>query len=417
MNGPLRKLGSASASLVAAAAALMILAQPAFARDGQVTVRAAGTTNESVTVNLSDLGGNDINNREYRLRNGRVSISGHSLLQVLRRADAESEAIDLETIPSIAVDRPSGSPITISGDDARNPDAFPDGPPVFYEDNRATVFVMPGTAAGSSGGRYRFVQAPVGISVGSGARYDVELSASRTRIKVGQKVTFRATVSGQDEGEVLSFAWNFNDGSSRRTSEARVTHKFSRKGSFPVILDVTGASGNGQSGISIEVGAVEKKPNDRKPEKQPSGNEGTGGQTGGGGGFGTGFGDGFDSGFGAGSGSFGAGPGGGLPGSFGSPAPPPAPLPLPTPDRDPDRGQDNRPDDGLDEVQGQLIDPVAGATAVGPDQVVPESADPAPSGTESGGSGVPGEALALAGVGLLLGLGGFAELRVFSRFY
>ena len=48
---------------------------------------------------------------------------------------------------------------------------------------------------------------------------------------------------------------------------------------------------------------------------------------------------------------------------------------------------------------------------------VPESVDPAPSGTEQGGFGIPGEAWAMAGVGLLLGLGSFAELRIFSRLY
>ncbi len=75
-------------------------------------------------------------------------------------------------------------------------------------------------------------------------------------------------------------------------------------------------------------------------------------------------------------------------------------------------------DDGLVEVTGEVVDPVSVGTPVSPDQSqVPESVDPAPSGTEQGGFGIPGEAWALAGVGLLLGLGGFAELRVFSRLY
>jgi hypothetical protein len=52
----------------------------------------------------------------------------------------------------------------------------------------------------------------------------------------------------------------------------------------------------------------------------------------------------------------------------------------------------------------------------GTPQVV-EQADPAPESSEQGGFGVPGAALTLAGVALLLGLGGFAELRIFSRLY
>ena len=69
------------------------------------------------------------------------------------------------------------------------------------------------------------------------------------------------------------------------------------------------------------------------------------------------------------------------------------------------------PDDGLVEVAGQLVDPeaVAAVTPVDPDAV--ESTDPAPPGTEQGGFGVPGTAWTLMGVGLLIGLGMFAELR------
>ncbi len=239
--------------------AICLTSTSALAKDGQVTVRAAGITNESVTVKLNELGTNDINNREYRLQSGQVTISGHSLRQVMERAGSESEAIDFETIPSITIDRPSGKPITISGDDMRNPDAFPDGPPVFYEDNGATVFVMPGVTEGSSGNRYRFAQAPVGISVGSGVAYEVELSASRTKAKVGQKVTFTASVTGQGAGESLSFDWNFNDGKSRTTTSRKVSHTFTSKGSFAVILDVSGNSGSGQSGILIEVEAVKQR--------------------------------------------------------------------------------------------------------------------------------------------------------------
>ena len=305
--------------------ALCLASTSAMAKDGQVTVRAAGITNESVTVKLNELGTNDINNREYRLQSGQVTISGHSLRQVMERASSESEAIDFETIPSITIDRPSGKPITISGDDMRNPDAFPDGPPVFYEDNGATVFVMPGATEGSSGNRYRFAQAPVGISVGSGVVFEVELSASRTKAKVGQKVTFTASVTGQGAGESLSFDWNFNDGKSRKTTSGKVSHTFTSKGSFAVILDVSGNSGSGQSGILIEVEAdKEKKKNDS--EKQPDGNEGSGGQNGGIGG--TGIGDGF----GTGTGGFGTGTGSGFPGVLPGPAVPFAPsAPSPVP--------------------------------------------------------------------------------------
>jgi len=388
-----------------------VLAGPALAKDGQVTVRAAGITNASVTIKLSELGNNDINNRNYRLKSGSVSISGHSLLQVMNAADAQSAEINLATIPAIEIDRPSasGGPIRISGRDVRNPAAFSDGPPVFYEDNGATVFVMPGSGSGA-GSRYRFVFTPVGISISSGASYEVNLSASRTRIKVGQEVSFNASVTGQDGGEPLSFRWRFGDGAVRATARGRVSHTFRKDGAFPVIVDVTGASGAGQSGILIEVGKVEKPKPKPKPKpdeangsasQNPDGNGGTGGSGGGGGGFGSGFG--------SGSGSSGSGTGSGP--SVSVPAPR-APGP-----QDPQPKPDATPDDGLVEVQGQLVDPRTATVVPRADAPTVESANPAPSGTEQGGFGIPGAAWTLAGVGLLMGLGAFAELRVFSRIY
>lgn len=382
---------------------LAFSASSAQAKDGQVTVRAAGITNASVTIKLSELPGSDINNRIYRLKNGSVTISGHSLLQVLRAADSQSDQIDLSTIPAIEVDRPGGQQvIRISGSDVRNPSAFRDGPPVFYEDNGSTVFVMPGSGS-SPGSLSRFIFAPIGISIQTGGTYEVSLSASTERAKVGQKISFRATVTGQKAGEQLSFLWKFGDGSSLATARGSVTHTFRRDGSFPVFVDVSGASGAGETGILIEVGKVPKA----KPEPKPAGNDipqteaggsgGSGGSGGGSGGYGAGTGNG--------SGSSGSGAGGG------SSAPPPSGSP---PESKP---KTSEPDDGLVEVQGQLVDPRT-ATPVAPAEVdSTQEVNPGPSAIQSGGFGVPGAALTAVGVGLLMGLGIFAELRIFSRLY
>ncbi len=358
-------------ALVAATAALVLCftSPPALAKDGQVTVQVAGITLESVTVKLNELGANDINNREYRLKDGPVTISGHSLRQIMVKADAESEAIDLETIPSVTIEPSveegsggtSGRPIRISGDDVRDPEAFPDGPPVFYEDNGATVFVMPGTTSGASGSRARYANVAVGIKVNT-ADFDVELSASRNQVKVGQKVTFRAKVSGQEVGENLSFSWNFNDGGIRTTTAGRTGHTFTSKGSYPVILNVTGLFGSGRSGILIEVDGTDEE---KDPEKKPEGNEGTGGENGGSGGTGDGFG--------GGTGGFGTGTGTGFPGVVPGPVTPAAPAPAiqtpaPAPQPEPEPEPDPPVDDGLVEVQGELVDPLGSAAVVGPER-------------------------------------------------
>jgi hypothetical protein len=398
------------ATLAAALFALALLAAvapAASAKDGQVTVRAAGTTNESVTVKLSDLGGNDINNRSYRLASGPVTISGHSLLRIMEAADAESDAIDVDTIPAIEIDRPSGAPVTISGEEMRNPSAFRDGPPVFYEDNGATVFVMPGRG-NANGNRYRFTFAPVGITIQTGTSFEVGISASRTRIKAGESVRFTATVSGQPQGERLTYTWSFGDGTTRTTSTGRIDHTFTDDGEFPVVVEVSGASGSGQSGVLVTVGKADKKP-ERKPEGNDGNNgagnpDGSGGTGGGSGGSGSG-----GSGFGSGSGGTGSGP----------TSPPPSgdsPDPVQPPAADREKPRDQARADGLETVTGQLIDPASGAPVTVSPQVI-EQADPAPESSEQGGFGVPGAALTLAGVALLLGLGGFAELRIFSRLY
>jgi hypothetical protein len=341
-----------------------------------------------------------------------VTISGHSLLRVIEAADAGSDAIDVDTIPAIEIDRPSAAPITISGEEMRNPSAFRDGPPVFYEDNGATVFVMPGRG-NATGNRYRFSFAPVGITVQTGTSFEVGISASKARIKAGQSVRFTASVSGQPQGEQLTYSWNFGDGTTRTTSTGRIDHTFRDDGEFPVIVEVSGASGSGQSGVLITVGKAGKKPDGRPDGDEgnngagnPDGSGGTGGGSGGSGSGGSGSGG---SGFGTGSGGTGSGPPAPAP-STGSPD-----LPAPAA---PDRGKQNEEDpaDGLETVTGQLIDPASGAPVTGSPQVV-EQVDPAPESSETGGFGVPGAALTLAGVALLLGLGGFAELRIFSKLY
>jgi hypothetical protein len=403
-----RQIGLTGAAL-AVACVLLTVPSPAQAKDGQVTVRAAGTTNASVTVKLADLGGNDINNRTYRLNSGSESISGHSLLQVIRAADAQSNAIDLDTIPGIEIDRPTGTPIEVSGAEMRDPEAFSDGPPVFYEDNGDTVFVMPGRGSGT-GSKYRFKFAPVGISINSGLDYDVTLTASPSKIKAGASVRFQATVTGQETGEQLTYRWTFGDGQSKTTAVPTVRHRFEDDGTFPVIVTATGSSGSGRTGTTVEVGKPKPQkpkpdPERDKPDRKPASSDGTGGSGDptGDGGYGTG----------SGTGDYGDGDGSGFPSASGSPAPAPQ-----TPPRDRKPGNTQRPDDGLTTVTGELLNPATTPVPIDPAAgPAVESADPAPSGTDQGGFGVPGAVLTLAGVGLLLGLGGFAELRVFSRLY
>ena len=371
---------------LAALAVLAIAPAVAGAKDGQIEVVAPGNDPRKVTVSLAELGSPDINNRFYELTSGRVPITnGFSIGKVLEAAEAEAGGwLDLDTLPSVEIGRPSGGVIELSRAEALDRDFFTDGPPVFYEDNGTTVFVMPG----SPGRSYTFRFAPVDVKIGDGQTWAVSLAHSPNRPRKGQAVTITATVSGAPAGVRLSYSWSFSDGTRKTTSSPRVVHRFSGSGRRTVSVTVSGGDGSGYGFRAIDVrpdddgGGGGGEPKEPEPD---SGDQGAGGS-------GTGFGSG--AGFGSGRGSF--------PGS------PSAGTPI---DALPDRPEPDRPepsDEGLEQVSGVLIGP---GTEAGPTSDSEQTeADPA-----GGGFGLSGEAATLFGVGLLIALGGLIEVRFLSR--
>lgn len=385
----------------------------AAAEGGEVTVRAAGDSLESVTVRLAELGGPDVTDRSYRLGAGTRQITGYSIEKVLREAADRSEAIDLDRIPYVEVDRVgAGSPIRLSAKEIGDPDAFADGPPVFFEEDGATIFVKPGKGSGP-GSSVRFTNAPIGVTIGVDDDLSVALKASPAKVDAGEPVSLRAVVRDKPEGKGLEFRWDFGDGRSRTGSKASVSHTWPRKGSYPVIVTVTAENGSsGQGAGTIEVGGATAK----KPEKDPGGGTGGGGtgDTGIGPGRGGTYGGGYGSGLG---GDYGI-PGGsdfGVPGSAGPIAPVSPPVgSIPAPQIDPP--QPVAPDDGLTPVTGELV----AGTAPAPVSTIPPPAggdtvlDPVKPVSDP--AGIPGAVWMLAGAAFLLGLGGLSEVRSFSRF-
>ena len=382
---------SLPAALFAGLAVLAFLPASAGAKDGTVTVSAAGTDPRQVTVSLALLGAPDINNQFYELSSGRKQVSGYSMRRVLEEAERLAGGwLDLESLPSIEVDLPTAGVIRLSRSEALDRDYFRDGPPVFYENNGTTVFLMPG----SPGAEYTFRLAPVGIKVGSELDYEVELQASPPRPKQGQSVTLTARVSGTPAGAELTYRWSLSDGTVKTTSTPRLIHRFEGAGRRSVVLTVTGGGGQGQAALSLDV---------IKVEGGGDGGTDTEGSSGGGGASfgGSGVGGSFVPG---GTGSGGSGAAGGI-GGASSPATPPA-----NPDRQPAKPAD-RSGEGLEEVSGVVIDPVPSAAASAPEGGGPDRVEPA----GSGGLGLPGEAATLAGIGLLIALGGLIEARILVR--
>lgn len=346
-------------------------------------VSAPGADDRSVTVRLDSLGAPDVNNQEYTLGSGRKTISGHSISRVLGAAAENAAWLDLETLPSVEVDRPSGGPVILTRAQALGAS---DRPPVFYANSGTTVFVMPG----SPGREYVFRFTPIGIEVGSEALLELSLAASPRKPRRGQPVTITATVEGAPDGADLRYRWAFSDGGSETTSVPRVTHRFSGKGRRSVVLTVTGSGPPAQAALSLDVAAGDDGNPQGGQDPSMGGDTGTGGAVGG---YGAGTAGGFG---GGGGGSSGQGSGAAAP-SAASPELEASPSP--------------KSRDGLEEVTGTVIDPAASAAAAAPGQ--PGSDEQSDSG--GGPLGLPGEAATLFGVGLLLALGGLIEARVLVR--
>lgn len=381
----------------------------AQAQGGEVTVRAAGDSPESVTVKLSELGDPDVNNRSYRLRSENRSITGYSIGTVLDEAAARSRAIDRDRIPYVEVDRvAAGSTIRLSDRQIDDPGAFADGPPVFFEQDGATVFVKPGTGSGP-GSTVRFTNAAIGVTIGVDDDLSVSLRASPETVESGDDVTLRAKVKDPPAGQSLEYRWTFGDGRSRTTSKSSVTHTYAKKGNFLVVVTVTtdgGASGQGSG--ALEVGNSEKQQN----SENDTGGDGTGG--GGSGGTGTGSGDPY--------GGSGLGADYGIPGDYGydyGATPPGAPAypSAPPPGSNAAPNTDPRPaapvDDGLVPIAGDLVS----GTAPAPVASIPPPSGGAQSVEPADPAGIPGAVWMIGGALFLVALGGLSENRAFSRFW
>ena len=372
-----------------------LLPGPAAARDGTVVVNAPGADDRSVTIRLAELGSPDINNQNYGLPSGNT-ISGYSLGRVLRAAETQADGwLDLDTLPSVEVDRPSGGPVVLSRTEALGQG---DRPPVFYENNGTTVFVMPGSPARE----YVFRFTPIGIEAGSAAPFKVSLSFTPGKPARGQAVTITARVTDAPSGSSLSYRWSFSDGSpAKKTSAPRVVHRFRGKGPRSVLVTVQ--SDGGQEAVdAVAIDVIEG--NDRKPDG--GGKEGS--DTGAGAGSGSGSSGSSGTGIGTGTGS------GGSSGSGGGLAPGGSPQPIDAPPKTEAAPRDAG--DDLETISGELIGPNATVTELGPEDFATEGAGPTEA-EDAGGfiGGAAGEAATVLGIGLLMALGGLLELRVLSR--
>lgn len=166
------------------------------------------------------------------------------------------------------------------------------------DDGANTRFVRPGRIA-----REEVVSppnTPIEMTVGGGSLLSVRLNASRTKVKVGQSITFTASVRFAPPGAELTYAWDFGDGTSGVGTQ--VTHPYRVSGDLQATVEVQGSNGStaqcatlcgGVASVDVQVEGRERRPDQRRGLPQGGGSSSSLGGTGSGGtGTGTGSGTG-----------------------------------------------------------------------------------------------------------------------------
>ncbi len=252
----------ATFSLVASAALASPWATAVRADVAQVTVTSPGGTVQ--TLSLAALAGSeDVLDRTYAVRSSSGestrALSGFSLAALLDAAGADPYGFSY-----LEVQRPAGGAVLLSRDQALDPGAFADGPPVVYATASGTGFLRPSAGSDDLNASDCF-EAPQGISIvlHKGSRLRIRARASTLRTRSGRPVHFNAVIEQAGSGEQLTYSWYFDDGSSAAGAEA--THSFARRGSYDVVLGVTsdGDDTGASAVVTIQVGAPLAGP-DRK---------------------------------------------------------------------------------------------------------------------------------------------------------
>ncbi len=365
--------------LLTAAVTALLLGSPwvssAGADAAQVTVVSPGGSQQ--TLSLDALGSGDVVSRTYALHSAEgestVTISGFSPSAILDAAGANPYGFSY-----LEVQRAAGGSVLLSRDQALDPGAFPEGPPVIYATTTGTGFLRPSTGSGDLNATDSF-EAPQGITLvlRNGSPLQVRAEASTLRTRPWKPVTFNAIVEQSGAGEQLIYSWYFDDGTS--STGARTRHRFSKPGNYDVVVGVTtpGDDAGASAVVTVQVGpplvGPDRKGGGRSEEAEAP--------------------------------DHGAATGGGQAPGAGDSADAPASAPAKPSD---DRQRQSQPRQSAD---GERISGLLLSNTTAPE---PSSAVAARKGKVSeggGGAGLPGAALGLLATGALLGLGALTEAR------
>jgi hypothetical protein len=197
--------------------ALTFLGFAAPARAADVTVVPAD--GEPVTLSIAELEPSwDVRDRPYTVAGEQILVTGISIDRLLDSAGVDPFAYGDVTVGDVVLTR----------EQMIDPEAFPEGRPVFWVDAEGTHFLRPGDDR---------LSGPFTIALAARGELRVSAEASRRRVETGDRIAFTARVDGVAAGEDVRVRWTFDDGET--ASGLRVRHAFEEPGTYKVVVGVT----------------------------------------------------------------------------------------------------------------------------------------------------------------------------------
>lgn len=201
----------------------------------------------------------------------RVEVSNGVSLQKLL-----SETGTNFNFATITMLRPDGSVLSLTKDQVKDPR----NQQVFYTDPQGVShFIGPRQSNGTVLAKDYFeVSGTVALTQQPESKLNVTISPSRKKIDLGGSVTFKASVTGSEPGESVSYTWGIK-GRKQTVAGSSFTQKFPKKDDvygFLVAVRVDGSETSVTAVAKITVGDPEKA-----DEEQTGGGEGDTGSDGG----------------------------------------------------------------------------------------------------------------------------------------
>jgi len=222
-----------------------------------------------VVLQAADFGTPDVTDKTYTVESvtgDRTEVpvaQGWSLELLL-----EKSAIDLTPYPFVTVERPNGEKALLRRGQVTSSKAFADGPIVVYVDDQGQLaFLRPqGQADADHNATDAFaIAGNLNVRLRKKAPLKLDVRVTPEHPKVGQTVRFDATATGQAAGDKLAFQW-YNRALGFNLDGATVRHRFTKKGSFWVLLTVSsGFSDNDDDTKGVRVDVEAKKSENNRP--------------------------------------------------------------------------------------------------------------------------------------------------------